>query len=401
MSDWPNGNPMSAQATLGGDLDEVRDAVREAALGVSRKYDRAHWVAAAREERFPEEIWEAMATQGLLGLGVPEEYGGSGGGLVEVAAAMETMSAEGIPIALYLLTAFAREAVLRHGTEEQKQRFVAPTATGEEKLAFAITEPNAGTNSFKIESFAERTDAGTYRLNGQKIFISAADAADRMLVVVRTTRASQVENRREGMGLFVVDVDAPGVELQQQDIGILMPDQQFSIFFDDVEVPEENLIGEADQGFRYMFDALNPERILVSAWALGVGMFALQKAVEYAKERAPFGKPIGSYQGLQHPLARSKVAIDAARLMMYTAAKTFDEGGNAAYHANSAKFLASEAATNACDAAIQTHGGHAFTADHDISSLWPMARLLRIAPVNNEMVLNYVGEHALGLPRSY
>jgi alkylation response protein AidB-like acyl-CoA dehydrogenase len=203
------------------------------------------------------------------------------------------------------------------------------------------------------------------------------------------------------MSLFVVDLPSAGLELQAQGIDIVMPDRQFAVFFDNVEVPAANLIGEEGEGFRYLFSALNPERVLVSAWAIGLGDYALAKAVNYARERAPFGSPIGSYQALQHPLARSRVALDAARLMMYTAARTFDEGGNAGYAANAAKLLASEAATNACDAAIQTFGGYAFTTDYDVSTIWPVARLLRIAPVNNEMVLNYIGEHVLDLPKSY
>lgn len=393
---------MSKEITLlSPELTEVRDAIREVCAGIAEKYDRAFWVECSKNHRFPEEIWDLMGTQGLLALGVPEEYGGSGEGIVPVVAAMEAMAANGIPIALYLLTAFSREAILRHGSEEQKQRFVVPTVDGSEKICFAITEPNAGTNSFKMESVAARQDDGTYRLNGSKIFISGADAADRMLVVARTTRAGEVEDRRAGMSLFVLDTNQKGVELVPQDIDILIADLQHTVFFDDVVVTPDQLIGEEGQGFRYMFDALNPERVLTAAWACGIADYALEKGVEYAKTRAPFGAPIGSYQGLQHPLARSKANIDAARLMMYTAAKTFDDGGDAGYLANAAKLLASETAVNTCDTVIQTFGGYAFTAEYDVSTLWPMARLLRIAPVNNEMVLNYIGEHVLGLPKSY
>lgn len=396
-----SGDDRPFAGVLGPELTEVYGAVREATLGVSRKYDRSFWVDCARAGRFPDEIWEAMAAQGILGLGVPEEYGGSGAGVLPVVAAMETMSAEGIPVALFLLTSFAREAILRHGTDQQRQRFVAPTTTGEERMCFAITEPDAGTNSFRIETTATKTADGTYRLNGQKIFISGADAADRMMVVARTTRAAEVTDRRRGMSLFVIDVDSDGLELQRQDIGILMPDGQFAVFFDDVAVPADRLIGEEDEGFRCLFDALNPERMLVSSWAIGLGDFVLRKAVEYARERAPFQSPIGSYQAIQHPLARSRASLDAARLMMYTAARIFDEGGDAAYFANAAKLLASEAAVATCDAAIQTFGGYSFTAEYDVATVWPMARLLRIAPINNEMILNYIGEHVLGLPRSY
>jgi acyl-CoA dehydrogenase len=385
---------------LGGDLDDMRAAVHAATRGVTEKFDRDHWLRCSREHRFPDEMWSAMAAQGLHGLGVPEEWGGSGAGLLPVVAAMEAMSAAGVPIALYLLTAFARETILRHGSDEQRARLVAPLAAGERRMCFAITEPDAGTNSFRIRTTATPAPGGGYRLTGSKIFISGADAADRMMVIARTARADP-QDRKRGLSVFVVDTDAAGLDLQAQDIGILMPDRQFVVYFTDVEVPAENRIGEEGEGFRYLFDALNPERMLVAAWAIGLGDYAVSKAVAYAAERAPFGRPIGGYQALQHPLARSRANLDAARLMMYSAARVFDNGGDAGYLANAAKLLASEAATDAVDAAIQTFGGYAFTADYDVSSLWPVTRLLRIAPVNNEMVLNYIGEHVLGLPRSY
>jgi acyl-CoA dehydrogenase len=386
---------------FGGALGEARAAVLDAAKGVTARFDRKYWLDCARGGRFTDEMWAAMGEQGLLGLGVPEEHGGSGGGVSEVTAAMEAISAAGTPIALYLLTAFSRESILRHGTPEQCTRFVEPTTTGESRICFAITEPNAGTNSFAMETFATKTVDGTYLLNGQKIFISAVDAADRMLVVCRTSRLADVADRRQGLSLFVLDVDTPGLTYQPIDIGIVMPDRQFTVFFDDVEVDADRLVGTEGEGFRAMFDALNPERVMASAWAIGLGDFVLDKAVAYARERAPFGTPIGSYQALQHPLAQAKVDLDAARLMMYTACRVFDDGGNAGYLANAAKLLASRAATAACDAAIQTHGGYAFNDEYDIATVWPNVRLLQIAPVNNEMILNYIGEHVLRLPRSY
>lgn len=386
---------------LRGEQAEARSAVHEAARGVTDKYDRLYWLKCAREGRFTDEMWQAMADQGLLGLGVPEDLGGSGGGILEVVAAMEAMSTAGVPLALYLLTAFAREAILLHGSEEQRRRLVAPTVTGAERMCFAITEPDAGTNSFRIATTATRTGQGSYLLNGQKLFISAADASDRMMVVARTTPLSRSGDRRHGLSLLVADLDARGIELQRQDIGILMPDRQFAVYFDDVEVPEENLVGNPDEGFDYLFDALNPERVIASAWAIGLGDFALRKAVDYGSERAPFGRPVASYQALQHPLARARASLDAARLMMFTAAAIFDEGGDASYCANASKLLASEAAVGACDAAIQTFGGYAFSDDYDVATIWPVVRLIRIAPVNNEMILNFIGEHVLGLPRSY
>ena len=381
-------------------LGEVRAAVHEAARGVTDQYDRAYWLECSRNETFTEDMWQAMVDQGLLGLGVPEEYGGSGAGVTAAVAAMEAISRAGTPLALYILTVFAREAVIRHGTPEQIRALVTPTVTGAQRMCFAITEPDAGTNTFNISTLASRQPDGDYVLNGQKIFISAIDVSDSVMVVTRTTRASEVTDKRHGLSLFVVDVKSAGIELQPIDIGITMPDRQFSVFFSDVRVPADRLIGVEGEGFRYVFDALNSERLLAAAWALCIGDYALAKAVDYARERAPFGKPIGAYQGVQHPLANAKVKLDAARLMMYTAALAFDSGVNVGYLANSAKLLASTAAVDACDAAIQTHGGYAFDNAVDVHSLWAIARLLKIAPVNNEVILNYIGEHVLRLPRS-
>lgn len=381
-------------------LGDARTAVHEAARGVTERFDRAYWLACARSGTFTEDMWQAMVDQGLLGLGVPEEYGGSGAGVTEAVAAMEAISRAGTPIALYILTVFARETVIRHGTPAQIRALVTPTVTGEQRMCFAVTEPDAGTNTFNVSTFASRQPAGDYVLNGQKIFISAIDVSDTVMVVARTTRANDVSDKRHGLSLFVVDTKSPGIELQPLDIGITMPDRQYSVFFTDVRVPADRLIGAEGEGFRYVFDALNSERLLAAAWALGVGDYALEKAVVYARERAPFGKPIGAYQGVQHPLANAKVKLDAARLMMYTAAHVFDSGANAGYLANSAKLLASTAAVEACDAAIQTHGGYAFDNAVDVHSLWAIARLLKIAPVNNEVILNYIGEHVLRLPRS-
>jgi acyl-CoA dehydrogenase len=381
-------------------LGDVRAGVHEAARGVTERYDRAYWVDCARSGRFTDDMWTAMVDQGLLGLGVPEAYGGSGPGVTAAVAAMEAISRVGTPIALYILTVFARETVIRHGTPAQNHALVAPTVTGAQRMCFAVTEPNAGTNTFNITTHAERTIDGDYLLNGQKIFISAIDVAHTVMVVARTTRVADAADKRQGISIFVVDVDSAGIEMHPLDIGIVMPDRQYSVFFTDVRVPADRLIGEEGEGFRYLFDALNSERLLAAAWALGIGDYALAKAVEYARDRAPFGKPIGSYQGVQHPLAMAKVKLDSARLMMYTASQAFDAGVNAGYLANSAKLLASTAAVEACDAAIQTHGGYAFDNGYDVHTLWGIARLLKIAPVNNEVILNYIGEHVLRLPRS-
>ena len=380
--------------------NETRQAVREVVKGVTDRFDRREFLRRADADERLDDVWEAMGDLGLLGMGVPEEYGGNGGGMTGPVSVVEALAQAGTPPVLFLLTAFARMAILRHGTEEQRQRFVAPTATGEVRLCFAITEADAGTNSFRLETYAER-DGDEYVLNGQKIFISGADQATHMMVVARTTRLRETEDKRHGLSLFIVPMDAPGLELARMEIELHSPEHQFFVFLNDVRVPADNLVGTPDGGLRALFDALNPERLLVSAWAIGLGDHALARGVAYAAERAPFGTPIGSYQAVQHPLARAKAHLEAARLMLYTACDTYDAGGDAGGAANMAKLLASEAANEAIDAVVQAHGGTAFDKESDVITLWPMIRLLRIAPVNNEMVLNYLAERVLGLPKSY
>lgn len=380
--------------------EALRDDVHEAVKGVLNLVDRREFVRRGRAGEHLDDWWKAMAEQGLLGLGVPQELGGSGGGISGPVAVMEALSEAGTPPVLYLLTAFARTAILRHGTPEQLRRWVAPTVTADVRLCFAITEADAGTNSFEMSSFA-RADGQRFVLNGQKIFISAADDATHALVVARTTRRGEGHDKRSGLSLFVVPIDAPGVELQQMRIDLHSPEHQFVVHFDDVEILADQVIGAPDDGVRVLFDALNPERLLVAAWAIGLGTHALQRGADYARERAPFGKPIGSYQGVQHPLARARAHLDAARLMTYQACAQFDHDVEAGAYANMAKLLASEAANAAADAVIQAFGGSAFDEDVDVTTLWPMIRLLRIAPLNNEMILNYIAERVLRLPKSY
>ena len=381
-------------------LGEVRRDVREAAAGVTARFGRAEWLACARGGEPPLAMWEAMASQGILGLGVPEEFGGSGGGITAAAAAVEALAGAGIPPIQFLLTAFSREVVLQHGSDVQRKDVLPATARGDCWLAFAVTEPDAGSNTFRTSTTATRSADG-YVLNGQKIFISGADEAHVLVALVRTTPLTETDDRRQGLSLLLVDRAAPGVELRPMDVGIVAPERQFEVFFTDVEVPSTALIGEEGAGFRYLFDALNPERLLVSAWAVGLGDFVLEKAAAYARVRAPFGVPIGSYQGVQHKLALAKAHLDAARLMLYHAAGIHDAGGSAGTAANTAKLLSSRAAVEACDAAIQTHGGYGFTDEYDVSTVWPMVRLLEVAPLNNEMILNFLGEHVLRLPKSY
>ena len=377
----------------------IRDFVKQ----VGKKYGRDYWVAKARQGEFAKELWDELASGGYLGMLIPEEYGGGGLGMREMAVLQEELSHQGTPLLLIIVSAVMDATLIaRYGDEAMKKRYLPGMARGEIKLCFALTEPTAGSNSFRISTKAVR-DGDSYVLNGQKTFISAVDQSDYLLVVCRTTPFEQVDNKREGLSLLLVDRKAPGVTLQPLEMGVLHPETQFEVFFDDVRVPRDELIGEEGKGSKYLFDALNPERISAAAVAVGLGQFVLEKAVAYAKERVVFDKPIGAHQGLQHPLAIAKVNLELAALMTRYAAQLFDGGDKvtAAAYANMAKFAAAEAAIEACDLAIEVHGGSGFSIDVDLITVWPLVRMLRTVPVSREMALNYIGEHVLGLPRSY
>jgi acyl-CoA dehydrogenase len=343
-----------------------------------------------------------MGEDGFLGMMVPEEYGGAGLGMFEMSLLMEGMSNHGIPMQhLVVGPTMCLAHIARHGTEEQKRRYLAPACAGKEVWCFAITEPTAGSNSMKITTLAKTADDGDFRLSGQKVFITGSDVAHYAMVVARTTPFQDAAKKTDGFTLFIVDLNAPGVTRRPMDMSIVIPERQCELFFDDVVLRQADVIGEVDKGFSILFDTLNPERIILASMLVGLGRYAITQAVEYASERQVFDAPIGSYQGLQHPLAEAKTEIEVATLMTYKAAWAYDSDRPAAEYSNMAKYYAAEAAIHAVDTAVQCFGGNAYTHEYGIFDLYPFVRMLRTAPLNREMLLNYIGEKVLGLPRSY
>ena len=390
-------------------LSEEQEMVIETARRLLRTLEPRrdqHLQMIYEEQQFPEEVWEAMAEAGLLGALIPVEYGGTGLGLLGMALALEEFARHGLPNGFCVLGSMAAMALLRGGTPAQKAQWLPAIAAGSCKCAFAITEPDAGTNTFRMRTKALR-DGETYRLSGSKGWITGADVADFILVVARTLSEAQIEAqglpRSAGLGLFLVDANARGLEKQRMNTIGLEGYRQFMLYFDEVEVPVTQRIGPEHRGAVVLFQALNPERILIAAALVGLSEFALTKTVAYARERKVFGEtPIGAYQGVQHPLARVKIAQEATRLLTYKAAWLFDrEAPEAGHYADMAKHMASELAIAAVDAAIQTHGGSGFVRDQHLIDLWTSVRLFKTAPLNNEMILNQLAEHLLGLPRSY
>lgn len=392
--------PDLAFPTVHPEAAELVASIFAAVEAVTAACPRSLYLQRSRERRHAPELWDAIQAADLLAVGVPEDLGGAGGGLTGCVAVMESLSRAGVPPLQYSLTTFSREAILRHGTPEQVKAHVLPTMTGDRRFCLGVTEPEAGTNSFAARTTAARQDHGGYRLNGQKVYISGADEADHILLLARTAGPGEPVGRRAGFGLFAVDLSLPGIELRQMDIEWHAPEYQYEVWFTDVDIPAEALIGQEGLGFDNLLGVLNQERVIIAAWALGLGEYALGKAVEYAKVRAPFGTPIGAHQAVQHPLALAKAEMEAARQVMYSAAAAYDSGQDAGAQANMAKLLGARAALAAVEAAIQVHGGSAFVYQTDIITLWPMIRLLQIAPINNESVLNFIGERVLGLPRS-
>ena len=379
--------------------DEERQ-IREAVAGICAPFgngDYSRRKHAAGEP--PTELWDALAEKGYLGVNIPEEWGGGGLGMSALAAVGEEISAAGANLLLIVVSpAIVGSILTRHGSEEQKDLWLRGIAAGTTKIAFAITEPDAGTNSHNLSTSLERR-GDTFVLNGQKTFISGVEHADAVLVVARTRNP---DGKLGLPSLCIVDVDAPGFTRDPIPMPYLGPDQQWTLFFDDVELTEDRLIGGENGGLGPIFDGLNPERIMGATIACGAGRRALAQAAKYANERVVWGVPIGTHQGVAHPLAEAKIELELARLMTQKAAALYDSGAPGAGEAsNMAKYAAAEAAIHCVDQAIQSHGGNGVALEYGLSDMWWGVRLTRIAPVSREMILNYVAEHSLGLPKSY
>jgi alkylation response protein AidB-like acyl-CoA dehydrogenase len=379
--------------------DERRD-LRTAVYQLGRKYGESYFYAAAARGAKTTELWDEAAKAGYLGVSIPEEYGGGGGDIGDLAAVVEELATAGCPLLLLVVSpAIVGTIIARSGTDEQRQRWLPGLATGESRYAFGITEPDAGSNSHQISTRARR-DGSDWVLTGRKTYISGVDEAGHVLVVGRT------EDARTGKlkpALFMVPTDAPGFVRQPIETGLVSPEKQFSLFFDDVRLPADALVGREDAGLDQLFAGLNPERIMAASQATGTARWALRKAVDYARQREVWGGPIGTHQAIAHPLAQIHVEIEAARLLTQKAA-ALDAAGDllaAGEAANMAKYAAGEVACKAVDQAIQTHGGNGLAVEYGLVQALANVRLSRIAPVSREMALNFIAQFSLKLPRSY
>jgi acyl-CoA dehydrogenase len=382
-------------------LTEHQLMVRKAVADLCRQFPDEYWRDLDRRRAYPEEFVRALTNAGWLSILIPEEYGGGGMGICEASIVVEEIHRSGGNAAACHAQMYIMNVILRHGTEEQKRRFLPPIARGELRLqAFGVTEPEAGSDTTRIQTRAVRRN-GKYYITGQKIFTSRALHSDLMLVLARTTPYEEVENKTEGMSVFIVDLRNARGGLVIRPIEVMVNHQTNAVYFDELEVPGENLIGEEGKGFRYLLDGLNAERILIAAECIGDGRWFIDRAVRYANQRVVFGRPIGQNQGVQFPIARAHAMVEAADLMRWKAAWLYDQGQRCGAEANMAKLLASEASWYAANVCLDVHGGMGFAVEMDVERKFRETRLYQVAPVNNNLVLAYIGQHVLGLPRSY
>ena len=383
--------------------EDPHQDLRRGVAAVCAAFDDAYWRRCDEEHRFPQAFYDALAEGGWIGIALPTEYGGGGAGITEASVMLEEIAASGAAMngcSAVHLSIFGMNPVLKHGSEAMRRRYLPRVATGDLHVAFGVTEPDAGTDTTAITTRAEPVDGG-YRVTGRKIWTTKATVAEKVLLLVRTTPRAEVARRTEGMTLLLADLQRPEVTITPIEKLGRNAVVSCEVAYDGLFVAAEDRVGEEGRGFSYLLDGLNPERILLAAEALGIGRVALARAVAYAKERVVFGRPIGANQGLAFPLAEAHARLHAAGLVVRQAAERYDAGLPCAEAANIAKWLAADAGFAAADQAVQTLGGMGYAKEFDVERYWREARLLRLAPVSQEMALNYLAEHVLGLPRSY
>ena len=362
-------------------------------------YGREYFQTCVAEDTKPTELWAELGKAGFLGVHIAEEFGGGGGGLADYNVVIEEVAAQGCPLLSMVINSICAPIIERHGSTAMREEWLPALASGTKKMSFAITEPDAGSNTHKITTTAHKDGDGGWRLRGQKYWTSGVDECQALLVVARD--AEPGPDGRHTLSLFICDTDAPGLTFQQLDSALQLPEKQFMTFFDDVPVERAGLVGTEGEGLKQVFAGLNPERVAAACMANGIARYALAKGAQYANERTVWKTPIGAHQGVAHPLAESYIAVELARLMTMRAAEMSDAGLDAAEASNIAKFAAGDAAVKALDQAIQVHGGNGLSYEYGLADLWFVARMFKTAPVSREMVLNHVAQHSLGLPKSY
>lgn len=385
------------------ELNEDQELIRRAVAELAAKFDDSYWMEKDAAHEFPTEFYKAFADGGWLGITTPEEYGGSGFGITEASILLEEVAASGAGMngaSSIHMSIFGMHPVIVHGSDEMKSENLPRIASGDLHVCFGVTEPGAGLDTTRITTFARR-DGSDYVVNGRKVWISKAMESEKILLLTRTTKFDDVQRKTDGLTLFFTDLDRAHVDIRPIKKMGRNAVTSNELFIDDLRIPEEHRVGEEGQGFKYILDGLNPERCLVASEALGIGRAALRSAVRYGNEREVFGRPIGKNQGVAFPLADSLARLDAAELMLRKATWLYDKGLPCGREANTAKYLCADAGFDVADRALQTHGGMGYSEEYNVARYFREARLTRIAPISQEMILNFLAEHVLGLPRSY
>jgi acyl-CoA dehydrogenase len=383
--------------------DDVHEELRKGIRTLCSKFPDAYWREHDAQHEFPWEFYDALAADGWIGVAIPEEYGGGGQGITEASIILEEIAASGAAMngcSAVHLSIFGMNPIVKHGSEYLRSTYLPEVAAGRLHVAFGVTEPNSGTDTTSIQTRAVR-DGDNYIVNGRKVWTTKATLCDKVLLLVRTTPLAECARRTDGMTLLFADLQVPQVTIVPISKTGRNAVVSCETMYDDLVVPVSHRVGDEGRGFEYLLDGLNPERILIAAEALGIGKVALRKAVQYANDRVVFGRPIGKNQGVAFPLADAHARLSAAELMVRQASWRYDKAMSCGEHANLAKYLAADAAFFAADRAMQTHGGFGYATEYDVERYWKEARLMQIAPIPQEMILNFVAEHVLGLPRSY